>query len=252
MQLIWHGTASIEAVCPSGRILFDPFVPLKGSDVDVTISDFDGFSDIFITHGHLDHIVSVPEIVERNPSAKVYCTLTPFRTLTEKGVPAENLERIAYGQTLRVSGFTVSVFHGRHAVLPRLDVSLAAAFLRSPHRGNLPFLLHENRLCPENGETVFYQIECEGKRVSLMGSLNLRDDADYPVGADLLVLPYNGWEDNEPPAVRTIERLRPKRVVLDHYDDTFPPLTRRLDLSSILCRYAGLVSAMELGKAEEV
>ncbi len=252
MHLIWHGTASIEAVCSSGRILFDPFVPLRGSDADVKIGDFDGFSDVFLTHGHLDHLVSVPELVARNPAARVYCTKTPFHTLTKKGVPTLNLRRISYGQSLRVNGFSLTVFHSRHAVLPRLNHERAAALLNAPERGNLPFLLRENRLCPEHGETVFYQIEADGKRVSLMGSLNLRDDVDYPVGADLLVLPYNGWEDNEPPAVRTIERLRPRRVVLDHYDNTFPPLTRRLDLSPILNRYAGLVSAMELGKAEEV
>ena len=31
MQLKWHGTAAVEAICASGRILFDPFVPLRGS-----------------------------------------------------------------------------------------------------------------------------------------------------------------------------------------------------------------------------
>ena len=58
-----------------------------------------------------------------------------------------------------------------------------------------------------------------------MGSMNLREDEAYPKNADLLVLPYNGWEDNFPPAARIIERLNPKRIVLTHYDDTFPPVT---------------------------
>ena len=33
MDLIWHGTAAVEAVCRQGKILFDPFVPLRGSPV---------------------------------------------------------------------------------------------------------------------------------------------------------------------------------------------------------------------------
>ena len=70
--------------------------------------------------------------------------------------------------------------------------------------------------------------------------------------SDLLVLPYNGWEDNYPPAVRIIERLNPKRVVLDHYDDTFPPVTMPLDLSPLLDKYSGLVTTMEPGKAVTV
>ena len=87
MQLIWHGTASVELICAAGRILFDPFVPLPGSKVPVRPEDFDGFTDIFLTHGHLDHIVSVPGIVKRNPGATVCCTGTPCETLRAKGVP---------------------------------------------------------------------------------------------------------------------------------------------------------------------
>ncbi len=252
MRLIWHGTASVEVVCFSGRLLFDPFVPLKGSAVNVGIGDYDGFTDIFVTHGHLDHILNIPEIVRRNPDTMVYCTETPFETLLGKGVPREALTLIRYGQTLSVRGFSVRVLHGRHAVLPSATLARLAYMLRSPARGNLPHIIRENRLCRENGETVFYQLEAEGKSVSLMGSLNLRSEADYPTGSDLLVLPYNGWEDNFPPAVQIIERLKPKRVVLDHYDDTFPPLTMPVDMAPILARYPGLVSPLTFGQAEEI
>ncbi len=85
-----------------------------------------------------------------------------------------------------------------------------------------------------------------------MGSMNLRPDEQYPTGDDLLVLPYNGWEDNLPPAVGIIERLQPKRVVLDHYDDTFPPLTMPLDLSPILERFPETVTALALNKKDDV
>lgn len=103
---------------------------------------------------------------------------------------------------------------------------------------------HENRRCKEKGETVFYDIEAEGKRIDILGSLNLRDDAEYPTGCDLLIMAYNGWKDNLPPAVRVIERLQPKKVFLDHYDDTFPPLTGKIDLAPILKKYAGKVKPL--------
>ena len=252
MRLVWHGTASVEMISSSGRILFDPFVPLRGSVVRVRPEDFAGIGDIFLTHGHLDHIVSIPELVRREPSARVYCTKTPYETLLGKGVPEKNLRRIEYGQCRNAGGFAVRVYHGRHAELPGASFSRVAYMLRSPHRGNLPTIIRENRICRENDETVFYQIEAEGKSVSLMGSLNLREEIAYPENADLLILPYNGWEDNFPPAVGAIRRLKPKRVLLDHYDDTFPPVTRPLDLSPILRAYAGLAAPMELGRTEEV
>ena len=90
-KIIWHGTASVELISDCGRILFDPFVPLKGSPVPVKIDDFDGFTDIFVTHGHFDHITSLTEIVQRNPKTLIHCTKTPYRTLARKGVDRKNL-----------------------------------------------------------------------------------------------------------------------------------------------------------------
>ena len=69
-------------------------------------------------------------------------------------------------------------------------------------------------------------------------------------GSDLLILPYSGWEDNYPPAVKSIERLKPKRILLDHYDDTFPPVTQPVDLSLILQKYEGRIKAMQLNQTE--
>ncbi len=253
MKVIWHGTASVEIVSDRGdRLLFDPFVPLKGSDVPVKIEDFDGFKEILITHGHFDHIVSLPEIVKRNPEVKIRCTETPYKTLIKKGIPEKDLLLIRHGERICINDFSVTVIHGKHALLPKASLSRLSYILRSSARGNIPFIVRENSLCKENDETVFYEIRCDGKTVCLMGSMNLREDIDYPTDADLLILPYNGWEDNFPPAVRVIERLRPKRILLDHYDDTFPPITMPLDLDPLLERFRGKAEAMELFKAEEV
>lgn len=252
MKLIWHGTAAVEVVCARGRILFDPFVPLPGAETAGKIDDYDGFTDIFVTHGHFDHIADLPEIVKRNPGVRIYCTRTPCEVLRKKGVPASALVQFERGQTLSCGGFRIRTYPGRHARLPKATLSRLRRILRSPHRGNLPRILRENRVCRENGETVFYHIEAEGVSVSLMGSLNLREDTEYPTGADLLVLPYNGWEDNYPPAAAVLRRLRPKRAALDHYDNTFPPLTEPLDLAPILNEFPGLVAPMEPGRAREV
>ena len=252
MIVKWHGTASVEVISKSSRILFDPFVPLKGSDVNVRLDDFDGFEDIFITHGHFDHISSLPEIFVRNPSTRIHCTRTPYNTLLSKGIPRENLSEISFDKTETIGDISVHIIHGKHAVLPKATPSRLAHIFSSPARGNLPYIIKENRKCLENDETVFYLLEAEGKSLSLMGSLNLRDDTNYPTGSDLLILPYNGWEDNYPPAVRALEQLKPKRTVLDHYDNTFPPITTPLDLSPILNRYPDTLTAMSLDKEEYV
>lgn len=102
-------------------------------------------------------------------------------------------------------------------------------------------MLRENRLCRENGETLFYVIRAEGKTVFHMGSMNLRDDVDYPSECDMLLLPYNGWEDSFPPAKAVIERLKPKKVLLHHFDNTFPPLTQEPHLQPLLEKYGDLI-----------
>ena len=237
MEIKWYGTASVELKNESGKILFDPFVPLKGSKVDVKIEDFDGFDTIFVTHGHFDHIVNLPEIYKRNPNVKIYCTKTPYKTLNNKGVPETNLVKISAGEEIEIYDFKIKTYQSKHAVLPRLTIKTIHSYLHSSENGNLPYMIKEFKECKENGEILFYQIETEGKSISLMGSLNIQDDVIYPTESDLLVLPYNGWKNNLPPATKVIERLKPKKILLDHYDNTFPPLTEDFDISPVLNKY---------------
>lgn len=252
MEIKWHGTASIELKNQTGRILFDPFVPLKGSNVKVAIEDFDGFTDIFVTHGHFDHIVNLPEICGRNPSVRIYCTRAPYKTLLKKGVPGGNLILIDYGRTIEINGFKITAIHGKHARLIKATPKKVSYYLRSECRYNIPILVKGVRDYREKDETVFYLVEAEDKRVELMGSLNLRDGCDYPTGCDALVLPYNGWKDNFPPAVGVIEKLRPKHVYLDHFDVTFPPFTEPLDLTPVLEKYGDRIEALALNNVVEV
>lgn len=80
---------------------------------------------------------------------------------------------------------------------------------------------------PEKGETAAYQIEAEGKRILLLGSMELDPDTVYPENADLLILPYQGKENMAEAAMEIVERLKPARILLDHFDDAFPPYPRR-------------------------
>ena len=91
---------------------------------------------------------------------------------------------------------------------------------------------------PEGGEIVIYEIRCDGKTVTVMGSFGVDGNTAYETEPDLLVLPYNGSMKIPKLADAPLRQIRPKKVFLDHFDDAFPPLTRRMDAEG----YSGRLS----------
>ena len=267
MKITWLGTASILVEAGGTKLLFDPFVPLHGAKLwtgawhegqktdsfRVRLRDFDEYTHILVTHGHFDHISSIPAIIARNPDSHVYCTRTPRETLRKAGVPEKNLSVIAAGEELHFLGealtqfsgeINVRTWQGRHADLETRNPKLLLQKRNFRVADNLVYILKANRQHPEHGETLFYEIQAEGKRVQLMGSLNLADDVVYPRGADLLILPYSGYADNLPKADSVIRRLAPEKVLLDHFDDPFPPVTTMVDLRGIREKYGDQIAVI--------
>lgn len=65
MKITWYGTASILLESEGERLLFDPFVELAGASNPNSLEDFVQETDICITHGHVDHLFFIPEILEQ-------------------------------------------------------------------------------------------------------------------------------------------------------------------------------------------
>ena len=62
MKVQWYGTAAASVITENSKILFDPYIPMKGSEVKTTADDYSGFKDIVITHAHIDHAGSIAEL----------------------------------------------------------------------------------------------------------------------------------------------------------------------------------------------
>ena len=238
MKLKWHGTACISLETEKAAIIFDPYIPRKGSDTPSTEEEYLRFENILVTHGHFDHISTIPETVAKS-GAKVWCTKAPYSALSQKGISEENLRLIAPQDVLQFSDMKVTVFESRHV---KFDLKLIFGTLFSTrpikYFSNLVELIGENRICKEAGETVGYLIEAEGKRIYLMASMNWAAGVEYPKNVDLLILPFQGASDLVTPAMKFIEMTQPKAVLLDHFDDTFPPMSNHIDTR-------GLIKALE-------
>ena len=233
MKVTWFGTASLAVETAAGRLLIDPFFPLKGSATRVAPDAYAGYEDILVTHGHFDHIMSLPGIL-RAGRAVVHCTQTPRQTLMALDVPAERVIPFKAGDELELQGMNVRVLQSRHVVVDR---ALLRRTLLNPrmlqYAGNVATVLLGLRNYPENGEIVGFLIEGDGQSLYVMGSLGADDSTDYPTGMDLMVLPYQGASDLLTPALEIIKRLKPKAVLLDHFDDAFPPGTSPVDTTDI-------------------
>ena len=229
MKLQWFTTAAFTLTEGDTAIAFDPFLglPLKARWPDLRGSAFREASAVFVTHGHVDHILEIPALLAGS-KAPVYATATPCRTLQKHGVSPDRLRRIRPGETVAAGPFTVTAFQGRHC---RFDGPLirqtVPRLCRHPLR-TARLLLYVAEY-PEKGETLFYQVTDGEKRVQVMGSLGLCPQVDYPTGVDALILPYQGRSDLKTYGGDLVQRLKPKAVYLDHYDDSFPPLTAAID-----------------------
>lgn len=232
MKITWLGTASVRIESEGERILFDPFVQLIGGENPNCIEDFWQDKTIFITHGHLDHLLEVPELIDAKTGsdATVFCGSRAAETLEKVLEDTGNAVVVRPGDVIRIGSVSIRVWEGKHA-RPGAAAGVKKLFSARMfhHLKNALALAYLHPKFPEGGQTLLYEVCAEGKRVLVMGSLGLREDTDYPQGADLLILPYQGSACLESAALETAARLMPKRILLDHFDDAFPPISEHVD-----------------------
>ena len=200
MKLTWLGTAVFVLESGEEKILFDPFMELQGGHVALTDDELLQYDTVFITHCHFDHFAFTADKID-DSDFTVFCTrrITPLRA-----------RHIA--------------FRWRYI----LDTLSPWRMIR--YAGNLPFLFWANRTFKEAGEIVAYDIKAEGREILLLGSLALDPAETYPKHADVLILPYQGNNDLPARAREVLSVLQPKSVVLSHFDNAFPPMSRDVDL----------------------
>ncbi len=229
MKITWLGTASILIEAEKEKILFDPFVELAGGSNPNTEEDFKGVTDVCITHGHVDHLFATPQLIEEQ-DATVHCPAPAAATLEGWLEECGNVVRTLPGESWRVGGIRIRAHRGAHVPFtPYLAARTLFQQRNFCYLRNALFLAWAHPRFPEKGETLVYEVEAEGKRVLLLGSMALDSGTVYPEGADLLILPFQGRREPEKEAGRIVERLKPKRVLLDHFDDAFPPVSRQED-----------------------
>ena len=237
MILTWFGTACFGLECGQDRILFDPFLELRGGSYMADPQELAGYDTIFVTHCHFDHLYTAIELMEQaDGDVSVFCTKQCCETMERFSEEQSNVVRIDAGRSYQIGSIHIDVLKGRHIdfMWSRLfDTMSPARMLR--YAGNLPFLYQANRFFKEAGQSVAFCItagdhKAAERRLLLLGSLALDADEEYPEGVDILILPYQGNNDLPARAEEVLRRLKPKSILLSHFDNAFPPMSRDVDL----------------------
>jgi len=238
MRLKWYGAATVLLEHDGSRLLFDPFLLRNDAMVKPPIDELSAVDTILVTHGHFDHIADTPAILAKGGGkARVYCTAQPRKALMAMGVEEGLIHQVSPGDSFTIGSFAVRVRKGKHIVFDGLLVMRKLFSLNViRYWGNLIKIFREHRKCPESGETVAFDICVNDKRILLLGSLNLDDGTDYPKGADLLITPFQGRSDIQRYAMSIIDRLLPKKVLLTHFDDAYPPISSTVKTDCFLSR----------------
>ena len=230
MKLTWLGTAAFVLESGKEKILFDPFLQLRGGNVALSEEDLLRYDTVFITHCHFDHFSFATEIVSEGDST-IFCTKQCVKTLEKFYDDGNSVVEIEPDRTYPIGGVSITPLRAKHIEFQYrhlFDTLTPWRMIR--YAGNLPFLLWANRHFKEAGEIVAFDIQAEGREILLLGSLGLDDTETYPQHADVLVLPYQGNNDLPERAREVISRLQPKSIILSHFDNAFPPMSRDVDL----------------------
>ena len=240
MEITWYSAAALVMREGDAAIAFDPFFEMPvGCFTDKNLislpkEDFGKVTDVFVTHGHVDHIYYLPELCGAS-DFRIHCTPAPRKTLIRRGVSPERIVPAAAGGTDSISPFTVTAYRSRHCRYD-LPIILKTVFRRRffRHPVHLVRFLWEMLRFPEKGEILMYEVSCGGKRIQVLGSLGLDAHTDYPTDADVLILPFQGRSGLEKYALGIVRRLNPRTVLLDHYDDAFPPISDSINTENFI------------------
>ena len=229
MKITWFGTATIGLESDGNKIMFDPFIQMPGGEHPSDKAIFAKPQNVFITHGHVDHLSSVPELIATT-DILVHCGQVAATTLIKQGVSMKQIRTIHYGDVIPTGNINVRALKGKHVKFgPWLVFKTMINPRMIRYSRNLVKLAKMHKRYREGDNTFAYEIKGEGLKLLLLGSLALDDKTEYPKDVDVLILPYQGSSSLQKKAIKIIRQIRPKKIILSHFDDAFPPISRSIN-----------------------
>jgi L-ascorbate metabolism protein UlaG (beta-lactamase superfamily) len=220
----WLGTAGWEIRVGGTVILIDPFFTRKPAAAaeewktaeEEVLRNIQKADFIFVSHSHADHVADVPFIAKRFGSKIIGSRTTTSIALTA-GVSPERLAPIRGGERMQFDDFAVEVIESQHGLRNR------SGRARQPRSEELlkPWSGPITGAAFVEGGSYLYLFSFGKLRLLHQGTGNFIEERLTTLQPDIALLADNSsyhWPD-------ALKLLRPKTVVIHHYDQWRTPLS---------------------------
>jgi L-ascorbate metabolism protein UlaG (beta-lactamase superfamily) len=227
VRITYLGTSAYLLESRDAVVLIDPYFsrqslfrmalrlkPIADEKViSAWLRDHPRIDAILVTHGHVDHLFDVPQIM-RATGAKLIASSTSVELVRSTGIPAGQTRAVRIGATEFVG----------HAIIRVLPATHDRLF------GGIPFDGPPKHLPPEKisdwvkGDPLAFLIEMGGKRIFMnSGGRGDKPLSYHSAPVDLAIVGVSSGD-----AIRafrsTIAQLRPRYILPSHQDYFFRPL----------------------------
>jgi L-ascorbate metabolism protein UlaG (beta-lactamase superfamily) len=240
MRLQWLGTSGFKIETDDLSFLIDPYLSRNALSRPVQTlkpEDISGAGQMFISHGHFDHICDVPAVMAAGKS-QVYCSETASSTLTRDGADRDRIHTVAAdGSSIDFGSYRAEAFFSRHV---KFDIPLVVRTLcrmgPSGYRRIAKAGISRNYPL---GQVLSWRFTINGYIIHHFGSAgSTRQELERHAGKplDLLLVPLQGNTHICEIALDYVRILKPRMVIPHHQDDFYPPVSSAVDIRPFVMR----------------
>jgi L-ascorbate metabolism protein UlaG (beta-lactamase superfamily) len=234
MRLQWLGTSGFKIETDDLSFLIDPYLSRNALARPVQTlkpQDIADAGQVFISHGHFDHLCDVPAVMAVGKS-QAYCSETAASTLVRNGADSNRVHTVkADGFSIDLGTYRAEAFFSRHVKfdIPLVVNTLCRVGPAGYRRASRAGLLDRYPL----GQVLSWRFTVGGYSIHHFGSAGSTPDELKRLSArplDLLLIPLQGNTQICDIALEYVRVLKPRMVIPHHQDDFYPPVSSSVDI----------------------